>query len=338
MKQEPLASPRTELVAHQQVRPGVPQPRQVTELVGGGEGPHAAGEGCAVPGGPQQEGRQRQQCPNDEDESNTPPRPRFDEWVLYGRAGMSVRDVASRIIDSSPVAGAVDRLGGWPVRLPSGQRTRVATRTRSLRLDREPELTAEFLNLLQPNELIVDAGAHWGLYTLMAGLAGCSVVAFEPSSSNRARLIWNIERAGLGARVDVRSEALWSNTGTLRFGDYGGDLWGRSMMAGIGSEVADSDRLVPTLTLDDLKVSPHIVKLDIEGAELAALHGASGTLRRARPTLLVEVHPSQLERLGDSVHSLKGLLTEAEYDVKELTPPPVCGSAPARHWLCQPRV
>jgi hypothetical protein len=37
-------------------------------------------------------------------------------------------------------------------------------------------------------------------------------------------------------------------------------------------------------------MSPSVIKLDIEGAELKALEGAINTIERFRPILLVEVH------------------------------------------------
>jgi hypothetical protein len=42
----------------------------------------------------------------------------------------------------------------------------------------------------------------------------------------------------------------------------------------------------------------HVIKMDIEGAELAALEGMTGTLGRHRPTLLMEVNRDACTRLG----------------------------------------
>ena len=40
--------------------------------------------------------------------------------------------------------------------------------------------------------------------------------------------------------------------------------------------------------IDDHGLSPHAVKIDVEGAELAVLEGMTATLARSRPVLLVE--------------------------------------------------
>jgi FkbM family methyltransferase len=52
--------------------------------------------------------------------------------------------------------------------------------------------------------------------------------------------------------------------------------------------------IVVTTTIDDLGVSPQIIKFDIQGKELAALRGGSRTLANGSPDLLVEV------TMGDS--------------------------------------
>lgn len=60
-----------------------------------------------------------------------------------------------------------------------------------------------------------------------------------------------------------------------------------------------------------------VVKLDVEGSELAALRGMEGLLRRnhAPRALFVECHPELLERAGASRDELLDWLRAAGYDV-----------------------
>jgi FkbM family methyltransferase len=249
---------------------------------------------------------------------------------------MSARLLISRVIDSRPIAGTVDRLGGWPVRLPGGNKTRVATRTRSLQMDREPAVSAAFRELVEPGALVIDGGAHWGLYTLTAALAGCRVIAFEPSGANRTRLATNVRLAGVQSQVELRPEALWSQSGYRYFRDYDGSSWGLSMMAGLGAGGDARRRVVPTLALDDLEPAPALVKLDLEGAEGHAIRGATRTLARARPALLVEVHPAQLRKLGGSAAALRAMLVHAGYEVESLAPIRADEAEAVTHWHCRP--
>lgn len=45
---------------------------------------------------------------------------------------------------------------------------------------------------------------------------------------------------------------------------------------------------VPVVSIDDLAEAPMLIKIDVEGSELACLEGAERTLARSRPLLLVE--------------------------------------------------
>jgi hypothetical protein len=56
-----------------------------------------------------------------------------------------------------------------------------------------------------------------------------------------------------------------------------------------------------------------MVKLDIEGAEVAALRGAAELLRSARPALLVEVVDDHLTRQGSGEAELADLLAGFGY-------------------------
>jgi FkbM family methyltransferase len=46
--------------------------------------------------------------------------------------------------------------------------------------------------------------------------------------------------------------------------------------------------VVPVVPLDDLGLAPTIVKIDVEGADLAVVRGAEGTLRGSGPAVMIE--------------------------------------------------
>ena len=66
----------------------------------------------------------------------------------------------------------------------------------------------------------------------------------------------------------------------------------------ITCEVVRIDDVVPESD------SVSLMKLDIEGAELAALRGASGVIERCRPVIVCEINPWFLEGLGLTVHDV----------------------------------
>jgi FkbM family methyltransferase len=73
---------------------------------------------------------------------------------------------------------------------------------------------------------------------------------------------------------------------------------------------------VPTITLDELVTggsvpSPHVLKLDIEGAESDALVGAAAILREARPDIFLATHGSMGHDSCLSILSSSGYSVEA---------------------------
>jgi hypothetical protein len=72
--------------------------------------------------------------------------------------------------------------------------------------------------------------------------------------------------------------------------------------------------VVPSTSLDAYvgkhRDAPDLIKIDVEGAEIAVLRGASNLLRERHPTLIVEVDKVNQLRFGftddDLVQELKG--------------------------------
>jgi hypothetical protein len=65
-----------------------------------------------------------------------------------------------------------------------------------------------------------------------------------------------------------------------------------------------------SVTIDDivesLKLEPTFIKIDVEGAEHHVLKGASNTLQKYHPKILLEIHPSFLPEdiSADNVQSI----------------------------------
>ena len=173
--------------------------------------------------------------------------------------------------------------------------------------------------LLRPGDLFVDGGAHWGLYTVLAargvGPSGL-VVAFEPEAENRARLERTVAANGFG-NVVVSAVALSDGArGALLVTDTmnsGGHSLFEAAIGDPGATVAvetgSLDELLPRLA-GSFAGAPVVLKLDVQGAELAVLDGAARTLGRTR-ALLVEFTPGWLAREGrDPAELPRRLLAE----------------------------
>jgi FkbM family methyltransferase len=130
----------------------------------------------------------------------------------------------------------------------------------------------------RPDEAFVDGGAFDGDTLRTLGPNFGRAWAVEPDPGNASRL-----RAAADPRVTVCDCALGAAPGEAPFSS---DL-------GISSALSDTGGIrVRVETLDRLLAgqSPTFLKLDIEGAEQAALEGAAELLGRTKPTVAVCVY------------------------------------------------
>jgi FkbM family methyltransferase len=135
----------------------------------------------------------------------------------------------------------------------------------------------------KPGDIVWDAGAHAGATTyFLSKIVGPTgkVFAFEPDDFAYEYLLKNIEMHQLTNVITVK-KALSGKTGTATFSMDG------TMAAGIQDYIVyvNQDHLVtvPTLTIQDaceeLGAIPVYVKMDIEGAEVAAIQGSLDFLK-----------------------------------------------------------
>jgi len=171
--------------------------------------------------------------------------------------------------------------------------------------DHEPWIQDLLKSELRPGDCYYDVGAHAGFFSIIAarfvGPTG-QIVTFEPDPANAAALRANIARNGI-TQIAVVEAAVWSSPGEVTF-ERASDASNRTQ--GHVTSMMDS-RLaqisVPAVRLDDIvfearNPAPHLIKMDVEGAEWGALQGASRLLSEVRPKLLCEVHdPSQMEQI-----------------------------------------
>jgi FkbM family methyltransferase len=154
-----------------------------------------------------------------------------------------------------------------------------------------PEM-AFVLHALGPGQLFVDVGANAGSYTLLAaGVSGASCVAIEPVPATFARLVANVRLNKLEERVRCLNIGLADVSGELAF-VVDEDTVNR---VATGGERPGSLATVSVRTLDEVLGGerPSVLKVDVEGYELAVLRGGSRCL--ADPvlhSLIVETNGS----------------------------------------------
>lgn len=190
-----------------------------------------------------------------------------------------------------------------------------------VRSTRTPEISF-WMNQDLSNLVVYDIGAFHGLLTLFFARRARQVVSYEPNTRNHARLIENlrlnetqnvlVRKVGIGSRTEIASMV----TSPLMPG-------GARVEDHAAPALVHSDRLVlteqiPITTLDDdiREMSlppPDIIKVDIEGQELALLVGARNTLIAHHPILVLEMHGATMNIKRKNVAAIVTYLNDLGY-------------------------
>lgn len=184
--------------------------------------------------------------------------------------------------------------------------------------------------------VLVDVGANIGAYTLLLrSVSPLPIIAYEPQPFLFQLLKWNVAYNKLHD-VETRNVACGSRRGEVAFsiGINGSIVCKTAKAAGRSpptkpaplnweqeaqiTQAGDAVVNVPMTTLDeDLADVPSValLKIDCEGFEYEVLQGAAGIIKRHCPQLVLEIHPTQLEKFGHSTKKVLDLVTR-DYELE----------------------
>lgn len=203
-------------------------------------------------------------------------------------------------------------------------RDRVVCETLYTRGIWEASVTRAFRNLLRSGMVVVDLGANVGYYTLLAaeivGRTG-RVFAFEPDPFCFGLLQKNVA-INRCANVITVNKAVSDRRGMgwlfVEEKNKGGHMLRASGEAGrsIPVEVTSLDDY-----FRDGATRIHLIKIDIQGAEMAALRGMKKIIEANEDlAVLVEFWPAGIERFGDAPADFVRLLLEYGFRLHGIRP------------------
>ena len=218
-------------------------------------------------------------------------------------------------------------------------KTRFLYRAWKARLRGERGEVQALLSRLGPGDRAVDVGANKGAYLYWmrraVGPAG-AVYAFEPQPG-LARYLEAARQCMGWENVSVREVALSDSAGRKALHVPG---WEGSPGASLEAAVGGRAREVEVDTLDhqlEGEGAVRLVKIDVEGHELAVLRGAARTLSAHHPALLFE---SEMRHLGGrSPHEVFAYLRSLGYRGAFFSPRglrPIEEFDPSVHQRCGP--
>lgn len=200
--------------------------------------------------------------------------------------------------------GMRDQMDSMEAPKPTPWGFRLAGNEAMARGDFEPIETELVRRLLREVDILVNVGANVGYYCCHALSMGKSVIAFEPMPRNLHYLCRNIDANGWSG-AEIFPVALSNNVGVLKI--YGSDT-GASLVKGWAGIPESYKTIVPCSTMDtvlDTRLAGKraLVLVDIEGAELWMLEGASKMLGNdPKPIWLVEIATNQNQPLGVEIN------------------------------------
>ena len=179
-----------------------------------------------------------------------------------------------------------------------------------------------FLEHIRSLDLVgayVDVGAHLGTHTLWCAMLCRSTVvhAIEPVARYADVVERNVAANGLEGRVVVHRVGVSDHAGLAT------NYLSREHQLGFVSDAEPVSETFQTVRLDELVPRPVVlIKLDIEGMELAALRGAERLLED-RPVVFAEAHSEE------ELEAIDGLLNQRGYRVTGR----VFNASPTYEWV-----
>jgi FkbM family methyltransferase len=164
-----------------------------------------------------------------------------------------------------------------------------------------------------PRSLVIDVGANIGFFTLRFARwlrDDGRVIAIEPEIKNFMALKRRLSKAGLDNRVVVLQAVAAEKNGMLNLeinphhpADH---------------KIGETGMPTTAITLDgllagtnDLPIS--LIKIDVQGAEMRVLQGATIILKRYRPALFLEIDNNALRLQGSSADEVMAFLAKFNY-------------------------
>ncbi len=173
-----------------------------------------------------------------------------------------------------------------------------------------------FEGMLKEGMTVIDIGANLGIYSLIALRKKCNVYSYEPTPSTFNLLNRNIKVNGFleSGRAHTFNKAVSDKNGIVELSIVDG-ICGHNNIYG---EFSDKNVEVSVVSLDNHLEEldqVDIIKIDIEGAEFAALRGMTNLLHKNPAVkIFMEFAPLHLRRAGVEPEDLLELIESLNYN------------------------
>lgn len=203
-----------------------------------------------------------------------------------------LKEIKDRILGASHLTAERDGLELWdtpkgPYWIPRGNRYVLPFNLAEM----EAHIYGSGEHFVRAGDVVLDCGASDGDFSRQALSAGAKlVVAIELSPASVECLRRNLATEIAAGRAIVYPKGVWDKDDTLplnvddqNFGANSVVFHAPGAHAAVQAQLTTIDQIVKELALSRVD----FIKMDVEGAEVNALHGAHETIRRFRPRLAI---------------------------------------------------
>lgn len=152
----------------------------------------------------------------------------------------------------------------------------------------EPAISELIAAAIKSGDLFLDVGAHIGYYSLLAHKHGAEVVAFEPAEATYNKLTWNAELNGLPTS-GLYKLAIGDAEGEAQLFNFDAANTGKATLSRRheGEAAVETVKVVRLDSFAEQLSRARVIKIDIEGLELAPLFQLSMNIRDLRSDVVI---------------------------------------------------
>ncbi|PKN38358.1 MAG: hypothetical protein CVU62_05760 [Deltaproteobacteria bacterium HGW-Deltaproteobacteria-2] len=189
----------------------------------------------------------------------------------------------------------------------------------------EHDMVKLILTLIKADTYYFDVGANIGLMAIpiLYNRPTCKCLSFEPSPNAIPYLLRTVEESQFHNRWVVINKAVGEELGELDFNVSSASLSAFDGFKNTGRAPVEKTIKVPVTTIDHVWAAPgkpdvSVIKIDVEGAEIRVLKGATECIKKCKPYILIEWNAVNLKANGYKPNDLIIMTNEIGYGIYSL--------------------
>jgi FkbM family methyltransferase len=179
----------------------------------------------------------------------------------------------------------------------------------------EPHIQVFLKRNLTNNDVLLDAGSHFGWHSINSSKLCKKIYSFEPQKPLYEVQKLNITQNNIN-NVELFNLALGSTKEIKNL--HGVDYASESIHMGDLSLQHDGSvgESVEVTTIDSLNLDKlDYIKIDVQGYEKFLLEGGENTINALKPTIIIEIEDCQLGKFGVHSKDIFNILKNKNYEI-----------------------